>query len=127
MHTITKTFEFAASHQLTGLPDGHKCSRLHGHSYQLTVEVVGEVDEVGFVIDFGHLNWVRDLIADHLDHRHLNDVLDLNPTSENLATWALARVQGWLSERDEWPRMVELAVTVSESRTSSASQRVQIR
>lgn len=127
MHRITKTFEFAASHQLEGLPADHKCSRLHGHTYRLTVEILGEVDDIGFVIDFGHLNWVRDLIAENLDHRHLNEVLDANPTSENLASWALQRVRAWLSGRDEWPRIAELGVTVSESRTTSASVLVKTR
>jgi 6-pyruvoyltetrahydropterin/6-carboxytetrahydropterin synthase len=126
-HTIRKTFEFAASHQLAGLPEGHKCVRLHGHSYQLTVEVVGELDEVGFVIDFGDLAWIGDLVSSTLDHRHLNEVLDVNPTSENLATWILQRFSAWFEGRPERVRVTELAVTVFESRTSSASERLLLR
>jgi 6-pyruvoyltetrahydropterin/6-carboxytetrahydropterin synthase len=123
VHTITKSFEFAASHQILRLPSGHKCARTHGHSYQLTVAITGDLDTVGFVIDFGELQWIGDLIASTLDHRHLNDVIDLNPTSENIATWMLKRVQAWMTNRQECERITEIAVTVSESRSSSASTR----
>lgn len=91
--------EFASSHQLVGLPEGHKCTRLHGHSNHLTVEVVGELDEVGFLIDFGVLAWLVDLVSSKLDHRHMNEVLDVNPSSENLATWILLRFSTWFESR----------------------------
>ncbi|MDG9674798.1 6-carboxytetrahydropterin synthase QueD [Micromonospora sp. DH14] len=93
---IGKRFSFDASHQLPGLPEGHKCGRLHGHTY--TVEVVLEGDSLtgpGFVTDFGDLAPFGRYINDHLDHRHLNDVLgDVAPTSERLA-WHLAQ---WLKD-----------------------------
>ncbi len=93
---IGKRFTFDASHRLPSLPKGHKCGRLHGHTY--TVEVVLEGDlltEPGFVTDFGDLAPFGQYINDHLDHRHLNDALgDIAPTSEQLA-WHLAR---WLKE-----------------------------
>lgn len=86
-YEIGKTFEFAASHQLDTLPDDHKCRRLHGHNY--TVEVVlgtDELDEHGFVLDYGDLAIVRRWIDTTLDHRHLNDVLE-RPTAERLAAY----------------------------------------
>ncbi|MEU8333686.1 6-carboxytetrahydropterin synthase QueD [Micromonospora sp. NPDC048839] len=93
---IGKRFTFDASHRLPGLPEGHKCGRVHGHTY--TVEVVLEGDSLtgpGFVTDFGDLAPFGQYINDHLDHRHLNDVLgDIAPTSERLA-WHLAR---WLED-----------------------------
>ena len=85
-HTIGKRFAFSASHQLPGLPDGHQCARLHGHNY--TVEVVLTADELigpGFVTDFGDLAAVKTYLAATFDHRHLNDAIDVPPTSENLA------------------------------------------
>lgn len=127
MHTITKSFEFAASHQLRGLVDGHKCSRLHGHSYEAGLELTGETDEVGFVIDFGELKHLTDLIRDRLDHRHLNDVLEVNPTSENLASWIAEATGAWLDGRSERARLTELVVRVSESRSTSASVRIPLR
>jgi 6-pyruvoyltetrahydropterin/6-carboxytetrahydropterin synthase len=86
---ISKLFEFSASHQLTGLPDDHQCARMHGHNYQVRVELTSEeLDNVGFVVDYGELAPVKSWIDDNLDHRHLNDVPALdgeNPTAEVLA------------------------------------------
>lgn len=79
---IKKEFHFSASHQLAGLPDDHQCARLHGHNYILTVGLVAPtLNEVGFVLDYGELGFVKDLV-DQLDHRHLNDIFPFNPTSE---------------------------------------------
>jgi 6-pyruvoyltetrahydropterin/6-carboxytetrahydropterin synthase len=87
MYTITKQFHFEASHQLDHLPEGHKCKRCHGHSYR--VEVVIEspcLDDRGFCqLDYGELAPFKGLIDDNYDHRHLNDVLLVRPTAENLA------------------------------------------
>lgn len=83
--TISKDFDFAASHRLEGLQDGHKCSRIHGHNYVVRVTVVGDVVHPGFVIDYGDFAPIKSWLDDTLDHRHLNDVLDVNPTAENLA------------------------------------------
>lgn len=33
MYRIGKRFMFEAAHHLPDLPEGHKCARLHGHSY----------------------------------------------------------------------------------------------
>lgn len=86
MYTIAKKFNFSASHQLTGLPDGHQCSRLHGHNY--IVELVlraSKVDENGMVVDYGELKAFKEHLDAYYDHRHLNDVLSFNTTAENLA------------------------------------------
>ena len=85
-HTIGKRFSFEAGHHLGGLPEGHKCARPHGHSY--TVEVIvtaGELTGPGFVTDFADLEPLRRHLAGAYDHRMLNDVIDAEPTSENLA------------------------------------------
>lgn len=89
-YTITKEFTFSASHRLTGLPDGHQCTRLHGHNYTVQVCVSGSLDPTGFVIDYGDLAPVKMFIDRMLDHRHLNDVLPANvgnPTAEHVAAW----------------------------------------
>lgn len=84
MYTISKEFHFSASHQLRNLPDTHQCARLHGHNYILTVRLTGSMlDKVGFVVDYGELSFVKHLV-DKLDHRHLNDIFEFNPTSENI-------------------------------------------
>ncbi len=86
MYKITKQFHFSASHILLGLPDGHPCGRLHGHNYVVEIELSWRLlNEVGFVKDYGDLKVVKEFIDNHWDHQHLNDVLQANPTAENIA------------------------------------------
>ena len=108
MYRISKQFHFSASHQLEGLPAEHPCSRLHGHNY--LVEIVlqsAALDERGFVVDYGDLKPFKQYIDDTLDHRHLNDVLDVNPTAEHIAK----HLFDWAAQR--WAQTV--AVRVSET------------
>jgi 6-pyruvoyltetrahydropterin/6-carboxytetrahydropterin synthase len=61
---------FSAAHFLT-IP-GHKCERLHGHNYVVSVAVDGPVDRAtGFVVDFAVLKRVLRPEIDALDHRVL--------------------------------------------------------
>lgn len=86
MYTITKEFSFDAGHHLGGLREGHKCARPHGHTYRVVVELAAErLDERGFVLDYGDMDGFRRLIDERYDHRDLNQVVDFNPTAENLA------------------------------------------
>ncbi|MFF2955878.1 6-pyruvoyl tetrahydropterin synthase family protein [Kitasatospora sp. NPDC057965] len=115
---IGKSFRFEAAHFLPGLPEGHQCSRMHGHSY--VVEFVLTADRLvapGFVTDFGDLAPVKQLIDSTLDHRVLNDVLPVAPTSENVAVW----LAGWFVEHVEPSLPGRLAsVRVSETQSSWA-------
>jgi 6-pyruvoyltetrahydropterin/6-carboxytetrahydropterin synthase len=100
---IAKDFRFSASHRLTGLPEGHKCARLHGHNYTVTLTLCGELDAAGMVLDYGEMAPFRAYLDDRLDHRHLGSghvydgdgnltdraVLDMSPTAENLAGFLL--------------------------------------
>lgn len=88
MFTVAKRFSFSASHTLTKVAPDHKCRRLHGHNYD--VEVVcsaPELDERHMVVDYFDLDPVRRFLDNTVDHRHLNDVLDGEPTAEHLAWW----------------------------------------
>jgi 6-pyruvoyltetrahydropterin/6-carboxytetrahydropterin synthase len=95
---IFKEFSIEAAHWLPNVPDGHKCRRLHGHSFRIAVHVAGKVDEhLGWVMDFSELKSAFQAIEDQLDHRCLNDVEGLeNPTSENLARWIWSRLRAEL-------------------------------
>lgn len=114
---IFREFTFEAAHRLPRVPEGHKCARLHGHSYKITVHVKAPVDaEAGWVMDFGDVKRAFKPIDAQLDHYYLNDIEGLeNPTSENLARWI-------------WDRMIaELpalsAITVRETCTSGCTYR----
>jgi 6-pyruvoyltetrahydropterin/6-carboxytetrahydropterin synthase len=86
MFRISKEFTFSASHQLKGLPEDHPCSRLHGHNYTVIIELeANELNDVGFVTDYRELEPIKKIIDSKFDHRHLNDVLDFNPTAELMA------------------------------------------
>ncbi|MDY6055169.1 6-carboxytetrahydropterin synthase [Micrococcus sp.] len=89
---ISKDFDFSASHRLDGLPRVHQCSRLHGHNYRVRLSIVGSIVEPGFVVDYGELAFFKRWMDETLDHRHLNDVMDSNPTAENLAAWMASLV-----------------------------------
>jgi 6-pyruvoyltetrahydropterin/6-carboxytetrahydropterin synthase len=86
---IYKEFIFEAAHKLPNVPDGHKCGRLHGHSWKVTIQVTGDVGkESGWVLDFADLKKAFEPLFDRLDHNYLNDIEGLeNPTSEVLAKW----------------------------------------
>nr|WP_305794192.1 6-carboxytetrahydropterin synthase QueD [Myxococcus landrumus] len=91
---ISKEFTFEAAHRLPNVPPGHKCSRVHGHSYRIEITVRGPVDpHFGWIVDFAELNSAWQALHAQLDHRLLNDVEGLeNPTSELLAAWVYERL-----------------------------------
>ena len=86
---IFKQFRFEAAHRLPHVPPGHKCARLHGHSFMVEVHVTGPVGETtGWLIDFAEIAAAWQPLHAVLDHHYLNEVAGLeNPTSENLARW----------------------------------------
>lgn len=91
---LYKDFRFEAAHRLPNVPEGHKCARLHGHSFLVRVSVTGDVDShTGWVVDFDDLKQAFEPIKTQLDHYYLNDIDGLeNPTSENLARWIWQRL-----------------------------------
>ncbi len=97
---IFKEFAFEAAHRLPNVPPGHKCGRLHGHSFSVRVWVRGEVDaRLGWVMDFAAVKAAVEPVILRLDHYYLNEIEGLeNPTSENVARWIWARLKPALAE-----------------------------
>lgn len=107
MHVrLSKSFGFEAAHWLPCFPEGHKCRRMHGHSFRVDVIVEGELDpSVGYLIDFADIKRATEPIERALDHRCLNEIAGLeNPTSEMVAAWIWARL------KPELPMLSEIVV-----------------
>ncbi|WP_372371695.1 6-carboxytetrahydropterin synthase QueD [Candidatus Uabimicrobium sp. HlEnr_7] len=109
---IYKEFIFESAHRLPNVPEGHKCGRLHGHSFKVTIYVAGEVDKTtGWIMDFADIKAAFKPLYDRLDHHYLNEIEGLeNPTSEVLAMWIWERL---------YPKLPSLSkIVVNETCTS---------
>ena len=120
---ITKQFSFETGHALYGY-DG-KCKNVHGHSYKLSVTVIGKPIsdssnvKFGMVIDFGDLKKiVKEEIVDLFDHAtvfnqntphvelahelknrgHHVILVDYQPTSENMVIDFAAKINSRLPD-----------------------------
>ena len=109
---LTKEFSFEAAHRLPQAPAGHKCARLHGHSFRVQVTVRGPVPpETGWLMDFADIQQAFAPLREQLDHYYLNEIPGLeNPSSENIARWIWRRLEGRL------PGLRQ--ITISETCTS---------
>ncbi len=111
---IFREFTFDAAHRLDHLPAGHKCARIHGHTYRLKVFLGGPIDPVvGWIVDFAEVKRIVTDVLDPLDHHLLNDVPGLEqPTTERIIAWLWDRLR---------PRLPQLArLELWENATSGA-------
>ncbi|MBY8842064.1 6-carboxytetrahydropterin synthase [Streptomyces sp. SP2-10] len=116
--TIGKKFAFEAGHRLPRLPHEHKCSRQHGHSYEVEVILTASaLEDPGFVTDFGALTPFKSFLDTELDHHNLHEILPFEPTSERLAQF----LAGWFVQnlQSEIPGRL-VAVLVRETASSWA-------
>ncbi len=92
--TISKDFRFEAAHRFTHESGDHPFARLHGHSFEGTVEVAGGTDErSGFVEDFWAIEEKLKTALEGFDHALLNDIPDLaTPSLENIALTIFRRL-----------------------------------
>ncbi len=117
MMEIRKSFTIEAAHRLPNVPAGHKCARLHGHSFNVEIACGGPIDpHTGWIIDYGDIKAAFQPLYNQLDHNYLNDIPGLeNPTSEHLALWIWDRLK---------PELHSLtAVTVHETCTTTCEYR----
>lgn len=108
---IERSYRFEAAHFLPKVMPGHKCARMHGHSYLIELTLEGELDpELGWLVDFGDVDALVTPLVEQLDHRVLNEIEGLaNPTSEILAGWLWRRLAPGL------PQLCEVAVSETPS------------
>lgn len=107
MHVrLVKEFRFEAAHRLPHVPPGHKCARLHGHSFKIEIAIAGEVNpKTGWLVDYAELDAVWAPLYERLDHHYLNEVEGLeNPTSEVLARWL------WDRMKPKLPQLVQVTL-----------------
>ena len=90
--SISKTYTFSAAHYLTSVEDGHPCATMHGHNYDVVVEVEDDIGEDGMVVDYNELDDLVKPVVGKLDHTTLN-VVFANPTAENLAVYLLGQLR----------------------------------
>ena len=123
--TVSRKAHFNAAHRLYR-PDWSfekndsvfgKCNNpnFHGHNYDLTVSVTGEIDpETGYVIDVKILkDFIKTEIEDAFDHKNLNvdvpEFKNLNPTAENIVVVIYNKLKAVLNSN------LELEVTLFET------------
>jgi len=114
---LVKTFTFEAAHFLPSFPEGHKCRRMHGHSFKADVIVEGDIPAgQHHLLDYGDIQAVIDPLRRQLDHNCLNEIEGLeNPTSEMIAKWLWDRLKPGL------PMLVQ--INVAETCSSACEYR----
>ena len=92
---LFQTFTFEAAHRLPNVPEGHKCARLHGHSFRVELHTGREFGgDNGLVVDCADVSAAFRPVHDQLDYHYLNEIDGLeNPTSERLSIWIWERLK----------------------------------
>lgn len=98
---LTVKDEFCAAHALRHYKG--KCENLHGHNYSVDVVVQGRklLPGTELLMDFGDLKALLKGVLKPLDHAMINDVPpfdQINPSSENLASYIWQQCAGRLPE-----------------------------
>lgn len=112
MWEISKEFRFEAAHNLWHLPEGHKCRRMHGHSYRVVVIVRGDLDDQSFVLDYAEISKAVAPYIEKLDHRFLNEMFTEPTTAEVLAKYFYDQLAPALRRGEQcWLHQIELYET----------------
>ena len=122
---ISKTFTMSCAHQLRLVPEGHKCARLHGHTYHVTVHLSGAaLAKDGMLADFG---LIKESVHGMFDHQNINEVFaklglqTVESTAENLCSviWDLLEADVIREANDgeehaNWVRVEKISVREGE-------------
>ncbi len=89
MLSIFIEYSIDCAHWLPNVPEGHKCGKMHGHRYNIRLELAGMADiRSGWIVDYADVKAVFDPIIMGLDHQCLNEIPGLrNPTCENIVLY----------------------------------------
>ncbi len=81
---------FEAAHRNTSAQADQRTRRLHGHSYEATIAVKGELDQtIGWVMDFAEVKDRARTVIDRLDHYTLNEIAGMRDTTrKDVERWA---------------------------------------
>jgi len=135
---IAKEFRWEMGHRL---PEHFgKCKNIHGHSYKMIVELEGEVNEKGLVLDFYDLENIVEPIIDKLDHSFLvyggdkeiitflekmnskKVIVDFQSTVENITKYFLSEIS-----KNKFPSNVSsLKVKIYESQNDYAEAEIKL-
>jgi 6-pyruvoyltetrahydropterin/6-carboxytetrahydropterin synthase len=116
--TVVKKSVFDSAHKNTGFGEGHKCSNIHGHTFNYEVAVKAKInEETGLSIDFGVVKEaMKERVDKVLDHQFLNELPffpeDTPPSAENITWFIFKRVQEYLDGKDfggevQWVKLDE--------------------
>ena len=117
MYELTIHAHFDAAHRLRNYEG--KCSRLHGHTWQVQAFVRGDhLDQTGMLVDFKILKTILSEIVDGFDHRNLNELPDfddnlpgtLNPTAENIAQYIYNKMRRQLLQNVPGVKLTKVQV-----------------
>jgi len=89
MYTLKLEHHFAAAHQLTNAYTKECNDFLHGHNWKIRVEIKTDELKNNMVIDFKK---VKEII-NQLDHKNLNEVVDFEPTAENISKFLYREIK----------------------------------
>ena len=105
---IYRTYTIHAARFIPTLDSSHPCSKMHGHTFKIIIELDGPIDkETGFVMDFYDLDvMIENKIIKKIDHKILNDIEGLeNPSSEHLSVWI------WEQLIDSLPILAKITIS----------------
>jgi len=97
---LKQHFRLESARFLPNLAEGHPCRRVHGHSFRVTLRLVGPLQpELDWLRDYHQISELMRPLIQELDHHLLNEIPGLeNPTSEVLCRWIYEKAQSILPE-----------------------------